>query len=165
MSISLQDILSKLPTLSSPELAEIRGRIQHLTQGNGAVNGMVSCDKDVQIVLDVIYRTMQSAGADITPPSQLQKTAQFKVMADKIVLVMSYLWDCGIRDQVKVRAVLMIAVDLLYRDLCVMGVSVSSRTIMQHFHRIPATLQKHFPGYARGKILWAIVGDKKGLVG
>ena len=141
------EILERLPALSKAEMQQVKARVTVLSQGpSGQVN---HADTDVLLVLSVIQAVMFSRGADMTTVAGLQRAAQYRSMADKVPALVGYLHRAGIKDRIEVRAILSIAVDLLYRDLTQMGLTTSSRTIMQHLHRIPAVLNKQFPGYAK----------------
>jgi hypothetical protein len=41
-----------------------------------------------------------------------------------------------------------------------MEVAVSARTLMSHIHRLPAVINKSFPGYAQAGHLGKIIGKR-----
>ena len=47
-----------------------------------------------------------------------------------------------------------------HADLCRMEVAVSARTLMSHIHRLPAVINKSFPGYAQAGHLGKIIGKR-----
>jgi hypothetical protein len=57
--------------------------------------------------------------------------------------------------------VLKTAIELLYFDLLNWkGISVSSHTLLNQMHRLPSTLNRHFPGYAQSGLLTKVIGEK-----
>jgi hypothetical protein len=55
------------------------------------------------------------------------------------------------------RAILSIAIRLLHQDLAEMKVAISPSTLARNLHRIPAVLDKAYPGYARFGALASIL--------
>lgn len=164
MSSDFQNVISSLSHLSETELREISQRIKALSSLNGGVVSErvvnTSADIDTDLFLDVIVFFMQSKGLEFTSVSMLKKSSQYRrSFQDKIPEVMRYL-EHGAKSRIGRRALLLIAVELLYENLMEMGIVATSRTLMSHAHRIPGVLNRSFPGYARSGMLHMIVERK-----
>lgn len=111
-------------------------------------------------ILGAICDFMAFSGVETPHFGVLQRLSN-KAFEDKIPAIASYL---GSSDLTKLqrRAILFVGVQLLYDNLCEMGIAVTSRTLMSHIHRLPACLNRAFPGYAKMGHLRFIVRKKHG---
>ena len=56
---------------------------------------------------------------------------------------------------------LKVGIRLLYQNLTQMGIAVSAMTLMQHFHRLPACINRAYPTYAENGYLRLVVARQK----
>lgn len=124
-------------------------------------------DETALEMLDCIVEVMQSKGADETPRSMLEKSNAFAAYrakfrdnvdpGDRYGSLTRYFDRVMKANRVRRRALMRLAAGLLYENLIAMDVAVSSRTMMSHVHRIPAVLNRNFPGYAANGMLHLVV--------
>jgi hypothetical protein len=153
----LNDVLSKLPLLSLTDLDRVRQKIGMLrsVSGNSAPLQGATSGGDAVLVLEAIAGVLGGVGVEHCSVTMLQKSPQYSSFARKIPVLMQYMNGLNTRNEK--RAFLCEAVRLLYEDLCGMNIAVSARTVMAHAHRIPAVVNKAFPGYAQGGFLAMVV--------
>ena len=153
MSNDLDEVLSRLPRLTEEELTDVKGRVTFLLSSGPGKTSTPSSD-DSHLILDVLGEVLQSLGSETVHPAVLRKTSIFPAFKRKVPVLMEYVRAAGVRNEQ--RAVLRLGIEILYRYLEKHG-PVSSRTIMQHIHRVPSAINRQFPGYAKSGLLRAIV--------
>lgn len=70
----------------------------------------------------------------------------------KVPVVMQTLASSRLKRN-ETRAVLRNGIGMLYSVLTDQGLEATSRRVMDHIHRFPAQMDKHFPGYAAAGLL------------
>jgi len=157
--ITLADILARLPSLSIDELHQVRQTCAKLFSASGIKiieHLPVPNDSDIEIMLQGLSEFMRSKSLEFQPAPMLKSVVQYKPFVGKIPSVMIFLKKAT-TNRVELKALIHIAFDLLHQDLVAMGLPVSSRTLMQHVHRIPPVINNAFPGYAQAGLLGMIV--------
>lgn len=59
------------------------------------------------------------------------------------------------------RALLHEGIGLLYQELTASRLPTTASTMANHIHRVPAVIERHYPGYARGGLLRWIVDSRR----
>ena len=155
-------ILAALPHLPVADLQQVEQRCKALRGlGNAGAADLAdsapgAADSDSEVILRAISEQLRRLGAEFASVPVLRRaaTASFRAKAAE---VMDYIRASGITNRVEQAAVATVAVELLYENMTQMGVMVSSRTLLAHVHRLPAALNRAFPGYAAAGILCWIV--------
>lgn len=154
---AIEQINKLLPLLSDDELDQLSIRIKSLRSlgGNNSKPSVVD-DSDITsdevFVLGCIVHTMQRLGADMSSVSMLQRSRDIGAFRSKLPDLKTYLQSVGRERQLHV-AILQIGTHIMHDELMAMGRTVTSRTIMQHIHRLDAAINRQFPGYARSGYL------------
>lgn len=155
----LEQINQLLPSLDTAALQEVRARCVILAQGAGsraqtaALGGKLGpSDADVDLVLEEIAGYLRAEGVEYASPDILRRVGGYGKFAEKVPPVMKALRKAT-TNKVKLRALIRISIDFLYKDLARMQVSASTRTMMAHWHRVPSVINRNFPGYMRGGFL------------
>lgn len=155
MPSTLAQIIKLLPSLNSNELEQLVTRAKSLASlGNADQPNSLPAriddedSSDEMFVLSCIAHTMQKMGADMTSAGMLRSSREIAAFRSKLPALIRFLDKTGPQRQLR-HAVLQLGVRLLYDEIASMDRTVSSRTVMQHIHRLPAALDRQFPGYAR----------------
>ena len=177
-------VLAALPSLSVTELQQVNQHSKALLALGGVANGAapVAIGTTVgtahfghqvpappaapalapeiaggaDLLLHAIAGQLRRLGSDYAHAGVLRRAAPAGFAA-KAAAVTDYLDRAAVRNRVEQAAVLAIGVELLYNEMTRQGLAVSSRTLLNHAHRIPAVLNAAFPGYAQGGVLGWIV--------
>lgn len=155
--------------LESSQLAEVKARAGLLLQSGGASRSTASAqaaspiqqakeETDAALVLSEIAAHLLSEGIEYASIPQLQRMQNYRSFAAKIPATMEYFRRIT-TNRVKLRALIRIAIKLLYKDLARMNISASTRTLMNHWHRVPAVINRSFPGYAKIGMLGVLVNS------
>lgn len=162
MSTALGRINQLLPQLDSEELQQLSGRIKSLASlgSDGGRRVALNDDEtppndDEMFVLSAIADTMARLGADNSTAPMLRNSRDIGAFRRKLPSLLRYLQ--GVETRQSRFALLQLAVRLLHDEISGMERTVTSRTIMAHIHRIPAAVNRHFPGYASAGMLGALI--------
>lgn len=170
MSAEFDQVAKLLLKLDVGELAEVRARAGILTQAGGASAptssaakprriGEQSEEDDVDLVLGQIAAHMYSEGIEYASLAMLKRTTNYKSFAEKVPASMEFFRKIT-RNRTKLRALITMSIRFLYKDMAKIGTgSTSTRTMMNHWHRVPAVLNSNFPGYAKAGLLGLILRD------
>lgn len=154
--MSLEATKQLLNSLSQNELQECKQHInmllavkKHAPPNNGQGN-------DELLILDAIVQTLESLGVEFTSSTTLQHRNAYSAFKKKAPDLLRYVKH-HTKTRNEARKLLRWGAEMLYRDLTQMGIAVSSSTIMNHIHRMPAVINKNMPGYATaGGIQWLL---------
>lgn len=142
----LRACLSFIAKATPDELSKIREAVSVSSQFAAAPSARaVSQQSDV--LLDVISDYMTRKNVDLSAPFILAAGRHYSTFKQKSGPVYEYVKPVGTRNEQ--RALLRIGVSLLYADLERMGLAITSRLLMAHVHRIPAVINRAFPGYRK----------------
>jgi hypothetical protein len=161
MRTELKTVLDTLPKLTADELQRVRSGLAALSSLGGAKPIVRGPEDDADWVLLGITSFMQNAGLDMSGPAQL-RGSHFAAFRNKMPALMHFINRAG--DKNKQRALLHLGLDLLHENMTAIGLAVTSRTLMQHVHRIPGVIDRSFPGYAQAGLLPLIIATTKGKV-
>ena len=161
--MSLVKIVRMLASLSPQELEELRQRIialQALGTSIVPAAGTGAVETDEAFVLGCIGELLMHLGAEASMLMLLQwskvKAKDGSAFREKVPSLMKFLGRAH-ATRIGQRALLLFCFELLYLDMQASGHVVSPKMLMHNIHRIPATLDAHFPGYARAGLLdWII---------
>lgn len=140
-----QEWIKQLTQLSNPQINDLSNRIKLLSfASTKEFNG--KSDFGVR-VSEAICKVMRGRGIECPSPNTLRKSTAYSASKAKFEDLAAF-FDKVSSQRIVQDAILIEAVNLLYDDLLQwQGISISSHTILQQCHRIPATLHKSFPGY------------------
>lgn len=152
---ALDEIVVRLPTLTPAELEMLRARISVLLSLS---SGHVVREEgnDAKWVLQSILDVLSAIGVEHVGVAALLRSPDYRAFSHKVPEVLRYLAKSNLQKN-ELHAAMRVGIELLYRNLVQIGVTTTSRTIMQHFHRVPAVLNKAFPGYGEAGMLGWIV--------
>ena len=153
-----QNLISKLPSLTVIQLNDLSTRIKLLDK---TVTKEHVGKQDIGIrILQAICDTLKKHKVETPSVNSLRKSNAYVGSKDKIDDLAIFLESISkskmVQDQI-----LRVGIDLLYNDLLNWGLPVSSHTILRQMHRVPATLNRNFPGYSQSGLLSKIVGGVK----
>ena len=151
-----QTVIALLPMLSLEERERVKKALGAL--GGLAASGPTNGDSDVDLVLHAIVSHLSARGAEHASVGMLKKSPQFNAFKVKIPAVVRFFCT---KNRTELNAFLNVAIPLLYDDLTEMGIAVSARTLLVHIHRLPATINKHFPRYASSGMLHLLLKKKE----
>jgi hypothetical protein len=163
---SLDRLVSDLSKLSTEDLAKLDQHVKVMRAVTGpstvTVPAVASGKRDLESrALGVLCAAMRDMGVEYPSVEMLRKTSQIGAFNRKLPAVMQFISGIGPK-RVEQDALLKIAFELLYYDLVtVYELAASSLTLMAQVHRIPAVINRHFPGYAESNLLGMILKEKK----
>jgi hypothetical protein len=158
----MKEIIRELPKLSQTDLHLLSIRISAL---KSIGLPQVRQDFDDMAILDCIQKTMSSGRIDFSSLYDLKYSSQYRTFSRKVPALMDYLskitlvtpvQECGSK-RMKKYAATMLGVLLLAENMKELSLPVSSRLVMAQIHRIPAVINKAFPGYAQSGMLHLIL--------
>lgn len=155
MSLSVAELMIEIEKLSQNQRQELRTWLL-VSQSLGKED----ITTDERMAADVICRSMDAMAAGKLHLAQLQRHNGWKAFAEKVPLVFQFVRDGGCSQRIELLTMLNLGVRFLYLDLVRGGYSATPYTIMAQFHRVPAMINKQFPGYAKCKLLGMIVHSK-----
>lgn len=155
-------LIKALPELTTTERDSLAQRLKVLQSLPGAKEQPVNGKRDLDDrVLSILCQTLRDLGVEYPSFAILRRGNAYAAFNNKLPGVYKFLEQVG-PDRIAQDALLKLALELLYTDLVSwQGVSISAMTMMSHIHRVPATVSKHFPGYAMcGMLPWIIKAKK-----
>lgn len=156
---NMERAVALLPQLSAGELEELRKRITALLSIGVGVRHDRGASKETineTLVLRAIVDTLAGLGVEHTSEAMLRTSSEMPAFRKKLPGLLAYL-DGVEESYIHRKALLGLAVKLLYDDMSHQGIPVSARVVVRHLHRIPAVLNRHFPGYAQSGLLRYII--------
>jgi hypothetical protein len=155
------EIRKQMLGLSSAELAELR-QFATLNMATGGSRSSAAEAKSEDIAVEFLHaiaRTLQSRNLDYTQPGSMQKVQAFASYRSKLVNdgIADWLNAVVKKNRVARSGLLTLLASLLCDDLIEKGRPVHARAMMLHAHRIPAVLNRAFPGYAQFGMLHLII--------
>lgn len=166
--MSLDDIIAALPSLSAQERGRLLQAMRALPAGGGALGAPEpftrqekgpsrGAEGDIELCLSAISDVLRKRGLEFASPFVLRKHPGYGAFAAKVPSVMALLRKAT-TSRVELSYLVELSVGLLYEDLTRMGATaVSSRLIINHFHRVPSVLNKAFPGYLAAGLLGRVI--------
>lgn len=167
----VDEIISALPSLSLDD----RGRVfralkaipgpksEYLVQTAPTAGATAPPDKasgDIDLCLSAISIMLQKRGLEFVSPYILKRHPGFASFAAKVPPIMRLLRKTT-TNRIELDYLLELSASLLYDDLTHQGFNaVSSRLIINHFHRVPSILNKNFPGYLSAGLLGHVIKRK-----
>jgi hypothetical protein len=154
----LHAILQVLPKLGKDELEKIKARASALLALGVSASPMNGAGKrdDVAICIDAICEAMSGLGLGELSPHWLRKTASAG-FAEKVTGLNRWMGKAGIADSNRRRALIVLGIEMLCRDIDRMGLPSSPKFVMAQIHRLPSLFNRSFPGYAQAGLLGLIL--------
>lgn len=105
----------------------------------------------LDILSEQIAAIARDKGVGYASAQQLRITPQWKnlIASEQGQILEAYFDSSADNSRVEKLAFIRLCVQLLFANLVAMRVPISPRTMVAHAHRIPAVVDKNFPGYAR----------------
>lgn len=108
-------------------------------------------------VLQAICDVLKKNNVETPSVATLKKSSAYVAAKDKFN-DLSVFFEARSKSKLVQDQILRTAIELLYFDLVQwQGIAISSHTLLRQIHRIPATLNRHFPGYASEGLLIKLV--------
>lgn len=155
-------LLLTLPSLTPQQRSVVTQRLKLLetfspNERNGN-NG--KRDNDVR-VLESICTVLARIGVEYPSVDVLRKSSSFAAFQRKLPDLFKFLSRVG-PARLAQDALLKIGLQLLYYDIVSFkDATVSAHTLMSHIHRVPAVINRAFPGYASSGLLNYILDEQK----
>jgi len=160
MADFVREIKDRLPKLSGKQLDEVRQFATLLANGPQSKVINDAKDEDVgRMIIQTICDVMKGHGAEFTGATTLLKPQNSKAFYVKVKDdgLAEFLRNVTKRNKVAMQALVHLSIELLYSNMHKMKIETSSRTMMNHTHRIPAVLNEAFPGYADAGMLHMVI--------
>ena len=157
---SFNQIVATLPTLSVKQRSNLLERLKLLQTLSSNDSPNVNGKRDIESrVLNVLCNVLRDLGVEYPSMEVLRKSSSYPAFQRKLPDLIEFLAKVG-NERIAQDALLKIGLELLYWDMVNWhGSVVSAITLMSHIHRIPATISRHFPGYANSGLLRFVVRD------
>lgn len=147
--------INELPALTAAQLNDLSTRVKLL--GKTTPKEHSGKQEFGDRVLQAICIVMKRNNAETPSINVLRKSSAYVSSGAKIDDLHGYIEKVG-KSKILQDAVLKTALELLYMDLLNwQNVAISSHTLIKQIHRIPSTLNRHFPGYAQSGLLAKLV--------
>lgn len=150
--------VGSLPMLTAAQVSDLSTRIKLLgkTSAKAHTGKQEFGARALQAICDVLKKNNVEAPSVFV----LQKSSAYVAAKPKFD-DLSVFFEGISKSKLVQDSILRTSIELLYFDLVQwQGVSISSHTILKQIHRIPATLNRSFPGYAAEGLLILIVKEK-----
>lgn len=146
------DWVKKLPQLSAEQQSDTLTRMKLLGVSASSSGKKEPGDRVVSAICDEFRRL----GVEHPSPTVLKKSTAYASSKPKFESVLSFLEGAS-KQRIVQDALLKHAIDLLYHDLLQWNVPITAHTLISQIHRIPGTLNRHYPGYAQSGLLSKVV--------
>lgn len=154
----LKKILAAIPRLGTDEQAQVQAALE-AARAFGTAPATNDATTDEMLVLEAIATSMARACVDMTSAAQLRKTSGYPAFRKKVPALMAMFARSKLT-RTETRNLLSLGVDLIYESMVRQEITISSRAIMNHIHRMPSAFDTHFPGYARAGLLGLLTRPK-----
>jgi len=157
MTDEFTTILSLLPRITMEERHQLRTRLAYARTlfSPGTDNG------DEALAIRAICQVLASKGIEYPSLPLLSRWPGYSAFCAKVPGVIKFLSGPGKITRSETSALLTFAVELLMEDLQSMNLAIGARNLMNHIHRIPAVVNRCFPGYARSGLLHQMILRRK----
>jgi hypothetical protein len=156
---SYDSISKAIEKLNGSELVRLQSEITALLSLRSGRNHDAEDSNDVEDIrfgLRAICHMLQRNGLEHGSVTALQRHRDFAKFRSQYAAVNKF-FDAAKLDSGQRRTLFKVGVEMLYDNLCELGIPVTAATLMNHTHRIPAVINLGFPGYARSGLLRLIV--------
>ena len=155
-------IVQSLPTLSATERGSLLERLKLLQSISSPKEAATNGKRDIESrVLTIVCNTLRELGVEYPSLDVLRKSSAYPSFQRKLPDLLEFLSHVS-DSRVQQDALLKIALELLYNDMVNwQDAVISAHTLMSHIHRIPATVNRHFPGYSSSGMLSWIIREAK----
>lgn len=151
----LQTVLKLLPKLTSEELGQVRVAMGALgAAGPAYVKPGIRAEDDASWLLSIVRDVFPDQPI---PVHVLRKSRIYPSFAQKLPAVMTWIKH-ALERRVEQQALLNVALTLMRHDLAAQGtITVSPTLIMSNIHMLPATIDRHFPGYVESGLIGLVL--------
>lgn len=155
-------LLQTLPNLSQEQRINLVQRLKMLESiSKNEKNGNNGKRDDTSRVLESICTVLARIGVEYPSVDVLRKSSSFAAFQRKLPDLFKFLSRVG-PARLAQDALLKIGLQLLYYDIVSFkDATVSAHTLMSHIHRVPAVINRAFPGYASSGLLNYILDEQK----
>lgn len=165
--MTFDEIVGSLPSLNADELKDLKKRIgTFVSVGAGA--SVISSPRDMsdeELCCQVILEIIALRGIGRISVSQLRATSGYNQFGKKVVLVMKFIREAipGVRLHEQ-RVLLHLGVRMLCDNMNHLHVPITYGQVLRWFHRIPALINRAFPGYAACGLLGLVIAQEIDMV-
>ena len=154
----------RMANLGKKELLHLRNYITFLISTPLSTENSNIEDEsfDAKRMLELICKFLAKEGIEFTEAYQYAKIEGIKAFRDKVPSIMRYVNKAS-KKRTEQEDLISLGIKLLYEDLVDMKVAVSARTIIHQIHRLPAVINRAFPGYAQAELLGIAISKKVDL--
>jgi hypothetical protein len=109
------------------------------------------------VLLETISQYARDKGIEFVTVERLRASQQMKQAREKLAEGLEdYLRNAVAKNRIELRAFMKLAISLVFKEMAQLRLSASGRTVLAYVHRIPAVINKAFPGYASSGMLHLI---------
>ena len=148
--------------LTTLELQELRAHLNVLLQfGPSSADRAVATAEAPEELLMIAQHGRDKGGA-LVPVTDLMHAKQYDTFKVKLPRVQAFIAQVGSKNAQ--RGLFRLGLVLLERDIRMRRMTPSYMQFMNEVHRIPALINREFPGYAANGMLRLIIRGEKGNV-
>jgi hypothetical protein len=153
--------IGKLPRKDQDDLASYLKAIRSLpgsnpSAGSGKVHDGKASIED--LLLEEIVSFARGKGIEFLSVERLRASSNMPTARAKLSEGLEdYIRSACSGNRVEHRAFIKLAVSLVFKEMADLRLAASARTILNYIHRIPAVVNKSFPGYAASGMLHIIL--------
>lgn len=159
-SNTITEVLRLVEALSRNELKLVRDKVGSRLAFDISAQGKATANESrPRMILEIMVEQCGRKGIQSRGALSLMQGQAFKrfstVVEDEGIA--DFLRQSARQSRVRERGLIRLAVNLLIEDLHFMSVAVSPGTLMRSVERVPAVLDRAFPGYAAAGLLHLVV--------
>lgn len=154
----LSIIIALIPELTAAECRELINRLKSFSSiaPSEKVPTKIGQSSPEDEILQIICYQLASMGVDFTPFYLLKKSTGMNSFRDKIPSILKFLEKSSLK-RIERRAIIAAGVVALYESMAEQGWTVTARTVVNNIHRLPAALERQYPGYAKLGLLGKLI--------
>lgn len=151
---NLDTIIELLPNLNKAEMQKVQAAVAMLAHQGGQNGRPASPD----VLLGIICELCREERIELRGVDTMKQSVFYKGFVPKAEKVMEYVNEIT-DDRLKRIGIIRLGLHLLIADLRRTDREGVAQ-LMQNIHRLPACLDKQFPGYARLKLLHLVIREE-----
>lgn len=166
MAASYQDLINALPALSADELATLKARASALLAlGGGQPSGGPmnagsgkSAAQRQRYALQIVMLFKERG--QVVHLARIFNGVSLTEIDAKIDAIEEWLGAAGVLNLIERDAIVGIGLKALATNFAEINIPLTPRSIASNLHRVPALLEREFPGYAAAGLLRVLIRKK-----